>query len=389
MNFTFTSEQALLRESAEKFVAGEYPFATRRELVAGEEGFSRDNWRKFAELGWLGLGIPESAGGFGGGPVETSILMEQFGAGLVPEPYLATGILGGAMLQAAGAAGKERLARLVAGELQFAFAFAEPQARYELNNVETRAEKDEDGNYTITGAKSVVWNAPAADVIAVSARSWGEDRAPGGINVFLLDAKAPGLRVRGYPTMDGLRAGEVELDGVHATPADIVGEVDKGLAVIQRVVDAGIVAVCAEAVGIMHHMREATAEYLRHREQFGVALSNFQALQHRLVDMYMASELSSSMAYMAAVRLAEAGSGEISEEGRRAIAAAKVQIGRAGRLVGEESIQMYGGMGMTDETPITHYFKRLILIDTQFGDADHHLRLMAGTEYAGQDPFLD
>ena len=376
MNFSYTDEQNLLRESVEKLVAAEYPFEVRRDLAASEDGFSRALWGKFAELGWLGLGVPEDAGGVGGGPVETGIVMEGLGAGLAVEPYLATVVVGAELLKRGGPGQRARLARLAAGELQAAFAFAERQSRYELANVETRAEP-EDGGYRLTGAKSVVFNAPAADVIAVSARTGGGSRDPGGLTVFALDASAPGLDVREYRTMDGQRAGEVTLDGVRAGPGDVLGRPGEGLTVVEGAVNAGIVGVCAEAVGIMARMRRDTVEYLKQRRQFGAALSSFQALQHRLVDMYMACELSHSMACMAAVRLGDPETKEA--ELRRAVAAAKAQIGRAGRLVGEEAIQLHGGMGMTDEMPISHYFKRLILIDSQFGDADHHLRALAGT----------
>lgn len=376
MNFSFTDEQNLLRESVEKLVAAEYPFEVRRGLAAGEAGFSRALWRKFAELGWLGLGIPEDAGGVGGGPVETAIVMEGLGAGLAVEPYLATVVMGAELLKRGGAGQSDRLARLAAGELQAAFAFAERQSRYELANVETRAEP-EGGGYRLTGAKSVVFNAPAADVIAVSARTGGGPRDRGGLTVFALDAGAPGLDVREYRTMDGLRAGEVALDGVRADPGDVLGRPGEGFGVVEGAVAAGIVGACAEAVGIMARMHRDTVEYLRGREQFGAALASFQALQHRLVDMFMACELSRSMACMAAVRLGDPETKEA--ELRRAVAAAKAQIGRAGRFVGENAIQLHGGMGMTDEMPISHYFRRLILIDSQFGDSDHHLRELAGT----------
>ena len=377
MNFSFSDEHHLLRESVEKLVAAEYPFEVRRELAASEAGFSRELWHKFAELGWLGLGIPEDAGGLGGGPVETAVVMEALGAGLVVEPFLATVVMGASLLRRGGATQRDRLARLSSGELQLAFGFAERQSRYELANVETRAEPDGEDGFRITGTKSVVFNAPAADVMAVSARTAGGSRDREGLGVFALDAGAPGLYVREYRTMDGLRAGEVDLDGVRAGPGDVLGRTGEGIAVVEEAVNAGIVAACAEAAGIMTRMHRDTVEYLKHREQFGTALASFQALQHRLVDMFIACELSRSMAYMAAVRLADPDTG--AAELRKAIAAAKVQIGRAGRFVGENAIQLHGGMGMTDEMPISHYFKRLVLIDSQFGDAEHHLREMAGT----------
>ena len=246
MNFSFTDEQNLLRESVEKLVAAEYPFEVRRALAASEAGFSRELWRKFAELGWLGLGIPEDAGGVGGGPVETAIVMEGLGAGLAVEPYLATVVMGADLLKRGGVWQRDRLTRLAGGELQLAFAFAERQSRYELVNVETRAEPD-GGGYRITGSKSVVFNAPAANVIAVSARTSGNPRDREGLTVFALAAHAPGIAVREYRTMDGLRAGEVDLEGVRAKPGDVLGRTDEGIAVVAGAVNAGIVAACAEA----------------------------------------------------------------------------------------------------------------------------------------------
>ena len=376
MDFSFSDEQQLLRESVDKLVDAEYPFEVRRALAASETGFSRDLWGKFAELGWLGLGIPEDAGGVGGGPVETAVVMEGLGAALAVEPYLATVVMGADLLKRGGPAQRDRLARLAAGELQLAFGFTERQSRYELTNVEARAERDGDG-YRLGGTKSVVFNAPAADVIAVSVRTGGGARDRAGLTVFALDANSPGVDVREYRTMDGMRAGEVGLDGVRAGAGDVLGRPGEGIEVVEGAVNAGIVGTCAEAAGIMNRMHRDTIEYLKHREQFGTALSSFQALQHRLVDMYMACELSRSMAYMAAVRLADPHPDDA--QLRKAISAAKVQTGRAGRLVGENAIQLHGGMGMTDEMPISHYFKRLVLIDSQFGDADHHLREMAGT----------
>ena len=377
MNFSFTDEQNLLRESVEKLVAAEYPFEVRRELAESEGGFSRALWGKFAELGWLGLGVPEEAGGVGGGPVETAVVMEALGGGLAVEPYLATVVLGASLLKRGGAVQHERLSRLAAGELQVAFGFAERQSRYELASVETRAEPEGRDGFRLTGNEERRVQRPGRGRHRGERTDRGRAAGPRGDHRLRRRRGRPRPRGARVPH-DGRNArGRGRPRGRRAGPGDVLGRTGEGIAVTEEAVNAGIVAACAEAAGIMARMHRDTIEYLRHREQFGTALSQFQALQHRLVDMFMACELSRSMAYMAAVRLAdpEAGDGEL----RKAVSAAKVQIGRAGRFVGENAIQLHGGMGMTDEMPISHYFKRLVLIDSQFGDADHHLREMAGT----------
>ncbi len=373
MDFSLSTEQKLLKESAERFVDKDYPFPARRKFAESDEGFSRETWARFAELGWLGAGVPEAFGGSGGGGVETAILMEAFGRALCVEPYLTTAVLGGGLIAHGGTEDHKRtlLPELAAGKLLVAFAFAERDSRYDLAAVAATARTD-NGGFVISGEKSVVFNAATADRIAVSARTGGATRDSDGISLFLVARDAPGLSLRDYSTVDGLRASELALDNVRAGADDLLGEPGNALPLIERVIDGGIVAVCAEAVGIMAALYDATLAHLKTRRQFDRPIGDFQVLQHRMVDMLVACELSRSMAYMAAVKLDEPA------ERRRAASAAKVQIGRAGRFVGQQAVQLHGGMGMTDELSVGHYFKRLTMIDTMFGDADHHLQRFAG-----------
>lgn len=377
MDFTFTAEQKLLKENAERFIANEYTFDKRRAWAQSDAGFSREHWARFAELGWLGVGVPEEYGGLGGSAVEQAILMEAFGRGLVVEPYLTTAVLGVALLHRGGSPQQKQtlLPAIAAGESLITFGFAERQARYYLADVMTTAHKD-DGGFVLNGGKSVVFNAASADNIIVSTRTAGASRDEQGISLFMVERQAPGLSLREYATVDGGRAAELKLDDVRVDANAVLGKIDNGMPVIERAIDAGIVAICAEAVGIMAALCQATLGYLKTRQQFGRPIGEFQVLQHRMVDMYVACELSRSMAYMAAVKLDEAGAAEQ----RRAVSAAKVQIGRAGRFIGQQAVQLHGAMGMTDELVVGHYFKRLTMIDSTFGDVDFHLQRFAATE---------
>jgi alkylation response protein AidB-like acyl-CoA dehydrogenase len=374
MDLSWSSEQQQLRDSVERWVAKDYAFETRRKLVASELGFSQDNWRQFAELGWLGAALPEAVGGIGGSAVETLIVMEAFGRGLVVEPYLPTVVLGAGLIADAGSAAQRDaiLPAVVEGKLQLAFAYAEPTSRYEPFNVETRAAKRGNG-YALSGHKSVVFNAATADRLIVSARVGGAARDHGGIALFLVDAKAKGVRLKSYPTVDGMRAAELWLDDVAVAADDAIGPIGDALPFIERALDRGIAALAAEATGAMAVVHETTLDYLKTRKQFGVALSTFQALQHRLVDMFIHCEETRSMALKAALEIDNPDPAARA----RALSAVKVQIGKAGRAVGQEAVQLHGGMGMTDEYKIGHYFKRLSTIDTLFGDVDYHLERFA------------
>ncbi|MFN4087598.1 MAG: acyl-CoA dehydrogenase family protein [Alphaproteobacteria bacterium] len=374
MDFEYSDDQRLLKDSVERFVQDNYSFEQRRKLVATEEGYSEGNWKQFAELGWLGMPFPEEYGGFGGTAIETMIVMEAFGNGLVAEPYMATVVLGGGAMLYGGSEEQKRaiLPAVAEGKIKLALGFAERQSRYNLADVETKAEKSGEG-WILNGMKGVVLGAPSADRIVVVARTSGGSRDADGITLFLVDKGAEGLRVRGYPTADGLRAGEVFLEGVKVGADAVVGGVGKGLPILEKVIDYAIAAVSAEAVGAMKTLNEMTLGYIKTRVQFGQPIGKFQVLQHRMVDMYIAHEEAKSMAMMAAMRV-----GEDSEADRKkAMSAAKVQIGKSARYVGQQAIQLHGGIGMTDEYAAGHFFKRLTMIDRSFGDVDFHLKRFA------------
>jgi pimeloyl-CoA dehydrogenase small subunit len=369
MDLSYSSEQTQLKDSVDRFVKQNYALESRRKLAASDEGFSRDHWKTYAELGWLGVALPEEFGGIGGSSVETMIIMEGIGQGLVLEPYLQTVVLGGSAVLAGGSAKQksELLPAIAEGKLMLAFAQAEKQSRFDLHDVELKAKKAGKG-WSLSGHKGVVHFAAAADKIVVVARTMGKSRDADGITLFLVDGKAKGLSRRDYRTIDGLRASELTFADVAVSADDVLGEVDNGLPLLEKVVDNGIAAICAEAVGAMHVLHDTTLEYLKTRQQFGRPLGAFQVLQHRMTDMFMAYEQSRSMAMMVNLKLDES-----DVERKKAASAAKVQIGKAGRFVGQQSVQLHGGMGMTDELNVGHYFKRLTMIDTQFGNTDWHL----------------
>ncbi len=374
MDFSLNEEQQLLKDSVDRFVRENYELADRRKLVASETGFSPAHWRTMAELGWLGAALPEEYGGIGGGPVETMVIMEGFGRGLVVEPYFASVVLGGNLLLAGGSTAlkSEILPQLAEGRLKLAFGFAEPQSRYDLFDVETSARKKA-GGYVLEGHKGVVIHGDSADRIVVSARTAGGVRDKDGISLFLVDGDAPGVTRRGYQTIDGLRAAEIILDKVEVPADAVIGAADAALPLIEDIARRGIAALAAEAVGIMDRMQALTNDYLKTRQQFGRPLGKFQALQHRMVDILIACEESRSAALVATLRLDD---GDALQRDK-AIAAAKVKIGQGGRFIGQNAIQLHGGMGMTDEMHISHYFKRLTMIDTMFGDHAYHLKRYA------------
>jgi pimeloyl-CoA dehydrogenase small subunit len=371
MDFSFSDEQTLLEESVARYMQNDYSFADRQKLVKSETGFSAKNWSTFAELGWLGVAFAEADGGFGGGAIESMLMAENFGRGLVVEPYLATVILAGGAIKHGGNADQKNryLPGIIDGSTQAALAYAEPQGRFNLSDLTTRAVKQGDG-YVIDGYKAVVLNGPAADILVVSARTSGEQRDEQGVSVFVIDANADGVSRRDYPTVDGLRASEVTLEGVQVGADALLGDEGQGLTLIERVIDDGILAVGSEAVGAMEVLYKDTVEYCKTREQFGQPIGKFQVLQHRMVDMFMEHEQSKSLMYMAAMRLDEG----YGPDAQKAVSAFKVQVGKSGRFVGQNAVQLHGGMGMTDELNIGHYFKRLTIIDTLFGNVDFHLK---------------
>ncbi|HXQ53455.1 MAG TPA: acyl-CoA dehydrogenase family protein [Stellaceae bacterium] len=374
MDFDLSEEQTLLQASVQRLMADHYGFEQRKSYGAAPEGWSREMWRRLAELGLLGLPFDEAQGGFGGGPVETMIAMEAMGGALALEPYLATVVLAGGCLRHAGSAAQ--LASLVpaiaAGETVLAFAHGERQARWDLADVATRARRD-GGGWVLEGEKSLVLQGGSADRFVVSARVSDERRERQGIALFLVEGTAQGLSRRPYPTQDGMRAAEISLASVRVPADSVLGEPGTALGAIERVIDEAIAALCAEAVGAMAALADLTVEYLKTRRQFGVAIGSFQALQHRAADMRIALEQARSMTLFATMM---AGSDDADERGK-AMAAAKVQVGRSGKLVGQQAIQLHGGIGMTMEYKAGHYLKRLAMIDAAFGDADHHLRALA------------
>ena len=374
MNFSLNEEQRLLKDSAERFVRENCSLDRRRALVAGEPGYSERNWRQMAELGWLGVGVPEAFGGTVGGPVETMVLMEAFGAGLLVEPYIPSVVLGAGLVTEAGTEAQKEaiLPAAVAGELKLAFAWVEARSGFDLFDVRTTARRG-DGGWVIDGAKGVVLGAAAADRLIVSARTSGGPRDRYGVGLFLVDREAEGVRLRDYRTVDGLRAAEVAFENVTAGDDAVLGDPRDALPAVEGVAERAIAALCAEAVGVMDVIVRDTAEYLKTRKQFGRPIGAFQVLQHQFTDMLIASEEARSMTYVATLRL-----GERDAVARtKAVSGAKHLVGRNGRLIGQRAIQLHGGMGMTEEMAVGHYFKRLAMIDVMFGDAAYHLKRYA------------
>jgi alkylation response protein AidB-like acyl-CoA dehydrogenase len=367
MDFTFTEEQDLLRDSVRKFVEKDYSFVARGNLLKSELGFSRDHWRSFAELGWTALPFSEADGGLGGKAVDTMIVLEELGKGLVLEPYLSTVVFAGGVLRSASSALRERyLPGLIGGELLAAVAYAEPDSRFNLEHVTSAAKRD--GNaYVLNGVKLAVIGGHAADLLIVSARTQGAPTDRSGITLFAVDARSVGLDRKNYVTVDGLRASNVILSNVRVPADAVIGEVDQGLALLENASDETILGLGAEAVGVMQVMHESTVTYSKERKQFGVPIGSFQVLQHRMVDMFMEFEQAKSMVYMATMTR---------DAGRpfaKAASGLKVTLGRAGRVIGQGAIQTHGGMGMTDELAVSHYFKRMTMIDMMLGNADYHL----------------
>ena len=375
MNFSLSDEQKLLKDSVDRFVAERYQLDARRTLIASEDGYGRKNWETFAELGWLAIPFSDASGGLGGGPIEVMVLMEAFGRGLVVEPFISTILLGAALVETLG--DKEQKAAIippvVRGEKLLSFAHVEAQSRFTLSDIITTASTDGSG-YRISGHKAVVFGGDSANQLIVSARTSGNQRDEDGISLFLVDAEAKGVARRNYGTVDGLRAAEITLSDVVVGPEKMLGKEGGSFAGIESVVDGATAAVCAEAVGVMDSLQEQTLEYLKTREQFGLKLGKFQALQHRSVDMFVACQEARTMMYVATLSLNKPRTARV-----RAVSAAKSHIGQAGRLVGQEAVQLHGGMGMTDELAVGHYFKRLTMIDTLFGNTDHHLERFAAT----------
>lgn len=372
MDFDLNESQGMLQDSVRKLLSDKYGFEQRKAYMASETGWSRDLWAQYADLGLLGLPFDEEDGGFGGGGEEVMIVAEQMGRHITLEPWLSTVVLGGGFLRHGAAADlrADMVAGVAGGGVLLAFAQQERQSRYDLHDVATTAKKD-GAAWVITGRKGMVLHGDTADHFIVTARISGNRRDKGGIGVFLVPAKAEGVAVRGFRQVDGSRAAEVEFSGARAE--HVLGTPEDGLALVDKVVDEAIAALAAEAIGAMDVVHAMTLDYMKTRQQFGKPIGSFQALQHKAADMLVAIEQSRSMAYFATMAARDSDAAER----RRNMHAVKAQIGRSQRLVGQEAIQLHGGIAMTMEYAAGHYFKRLTVNEATFGDTDFHLRSLS------------
>lgn len=368
MNFIFSDEQQMLRASLRRFLKDQYPFGLRAAAARGAGDLPDGTWKALAsELGILGAGFPEHQGGFGGGSIEHMIIMEELGRALVLEPYVETIVVGAAILSRSGGDTAERaFEAALSGELLLAYAWAEPSLDMDLTNMETAAVRDEHG-WRLCGRKVVVTAAPWASHLIVAARTSGRGGDNSGISAFLIDKSQPGISMSNYATIDGRRASDIELENVAVPDDSLLGAEGQALPLLSEIADRAIAALCAEAIGAMTYLLEATMTYTKERSQFGKALASFQVLQHRMADMLIEIELATSAVYLATLKLDAA-----PHQRTQAASVAKVMIGAAGRFVGQNAVQLHGAMGMTDELAIGHYFKRLVAIGTEFGDEDHH-----------------
>jgi len=374
MDFEYTEEQRLLRESLDRLLADSYEFAQRKSYLAEPEGYSPAMWAQYAELGLLGLPFSEEQGGFGGGGIETMVVMEALGRVIALEPYLATVVLSGTALKLAGSpAQQEALVQKIAdGSLKLAFAHGERQARYDLNDVVTTAKKTASG-WRLDGSKSVVVHGDSADKLIVSARVAGDRHDTDGIGLFIVDAKANGVARRRYKMRDGTNAADIALSDVEVAAADALGEPGAAFPIIERVVEAGIAATSAEAVGTMETMLNMTVEYMKTRVQFGKPIGTNQALQHRATEMMMSLEQGRSLAMLAAIMIDDENAAQRAHD----ISTAKVGVGQAARFVSQNAVQLHGGIGMTEEYAVGHYFRRCMVIEHSFGDTAYHLSKLA------------
>jgi len=388
MDLSLSEEQSILRDSLSSFLSEKYTFERRRALLSRQAGSSADDiWRAFAtDLGILGASFPEELGGIGGGAVETMIIMEELGRSLVLEPYLETVVIAGGFLRRSGSPfAKELIGRIIQGEARVAFAYAEPQARYCWHDVATEARRG-GGGHVLNGHKSVVIGAPEAATLIVTARTGGDRRDRNGLSLFAVDARAKGVERRDYRTIDGGSASEIHFEDVDLGPEAVLTVEGEAWPLIEQVVDEATAAICAEASGVLRRLLDETVAYTKQRRQFGVPIASFQVLQHRMVDMLIAAEQAASITLMATLKL----DGDPSERAR-AVSAAKAKVGEACRFVGQNAIQLHGGMGVTDELAVSHYFKRATRIESQFGSTDHHLARytrLSFAEQAAEDPAL-
>ena len=370
MDFNFNEEQTLIQGQVAQFIQRDYEWEKRQNLVSSDLGFSEENWKTFAELGWLGISLSEESGGFGGTALESMIIMEEFGKGLVIEPFLETIILCSGLIDSCGTGDQksEILDQVIAGDMHLALGFTEPQSRFNLADVTTEA-KLKDGNYIVNGFKSVVMNGPNANKLIISTRTTGNQTDKDGITLLVIDASQEGVSLRNYPTVDGRRASELTLENVKVPSNCLLGNEDQGFQLLEDAIDNATLGICAEAVGAMEVLYKTTVEYTKTREQFGQPIGKFQVLQHRMVDMFMEYEQSKSLLYMATIKNVEG-----SKDAKKSISGLKYQVGKAAKFIGQQSVQLHGGMGVTDELNVGHFFKRLTTIISIFGNTDYHLK---------------
>ncbi len=368
MDFTYTEVQQMLQDQVQKFVQKSYDFETRNKIMESDEGYSKEFWQLFAELGWLAVPFSEDDGGLGGSAVDLMVMMEEFGKANLVEPYTSTAVLCGTLIAglAEGEQKQSLIEQIISGEIQLACAYIEQQSRFNPINIETSA-VESGGNITLNGRKIGVLNGESADQFIVIARESGDSLDKEGISAFLVAADAEGLSQKSYPTVDGKRAAELELNNVPVIAR--IGASGAAADALQAAIDRAIVGICAEAVGALESLLQRTVEYSKTRKQFGTPIGTFQALQHRMADMFIECQLARSIVMMAAMSL---DSQDSSEEQTRAVSAAKSRVGKAIKAVGQEAIQIHGGIGMTDELDVGHYFKRVTALDIQFGDGEYH-----------------
>lgn len=368
MDIEFTEEQRILKDSVERMLRTSYDFDRRRAIIASEEGWSKPHWQEFADMGLLAAPFSEEAGGLGGGPIATMIIMEAFGRYLVVEPYFETVVLAGGLIEAlaSDAARRVLLDGIISGRTIWTLALLEARSGHDLHAVSTTAEREADG-YVLRGAKAVVVAAPWADRLIVSARTSGSWRDPEGISLFIVDRHAPNLHLQGFKTLDGRRAAEIKLGGVRIPAENMLGPEGAATEALERFRERAIATQCAEAIGAISELNKATLEFTKTRKQFGVPLSSFQVLQHRLVNMFIAQEEATAITYALNATLVQGG------DTSKLASAAKAKIGEAGQYVGEQAVQLHGGMGMSNELNVGHYLKRLIAINIQYGDPAFHI----------------
>lgn len=382
MHFELSEEQTLLENMVTSFVRDDYNWETREKIVKTEEGWKPENWSKFAELGLLSVPFSENHGGLGGTAVDSMIVMEQFGKGLVVEPFMPSILLSGKLISklASESQANDIIPKIMEGESRYVFAYAEPQSRFDLSDVKTSAVKDGD-SYTVNGFKSVVFGASMATHIIIAARTSGDQRSEDGITLFMADIKSDGITLQTYPTIDEYRASEVVIENLKISSDMILGEVDKAYETIEEVIDLATIAACSEAVGVLQILKDSTVDYCKQRKQFGQPISKNQAIQHKLVDMMIEYEQAKSILYAAVTA-------DLNDavQRKKSVSAAKARIGQSIKFVGETAIQLHGGMGMVDEYMISHYFKRATMLGVLFGNVDFHLKRFVGLTQSNIEP---